>query len=264
MLKRLVNRFLGLALESLSVSAERVRAALVRSSQVGEVTLGTELWNRSRSASADWVLKNASRSLIFLDSETDGVNQSSGDRIRLHALKSLCVSECHGNQLILEFGVWKGKSLDFFDKNTGGDTTLFGFDSFEGLSSDWAGNSMPAGTFSTSGVVPKFDGNVTIEKGDVRKTFPIWLEKNDIRGYCHRLLHLDMDLYDPTYSVLKAVSSHLREGDLILLDNALSYPGFEAGELAALEDSGISTEPLALTGTSRHGGSDKLLVRVRG
>lgn len=260
-MKHLIFRILNIMLSYVGVSRQRVARAVVSSSRLGEVTLGVELWNRSRSSSAEWVNANASGALLFEDADTDVV-EGSGVRLRRQAIKWLCNNECPKSPVILEFGVWQGSSLNFFADNSGEDVKLVGFDSFEGLSSDWPGSNMLAGKFSTGGEAPIVSEKVTLVKGDVRKTVQVWLDQNDLKEYCHRLLHLDLDLYEPTYSVLRTIAPYLADGDLILLDNALSYPGWKLGELKALGDSLIPNFAIALTASARHGGSDKLLVRV--
>src|SRR5258706_8876352 len=64
--------------------------------------------------------------------------------------------------LILEFGVWRGHSSRFFAERLSGDERLYGFDSFEGLQEDWAGNDRPKGYFSLGGRLPKVPRNVTL------------------------------------------------------------------------------------------------------
>ena len=53
----------------------------------------------------------------------------------------------------LEFGVYRGESINWWLNKLGSDSNLYGFDSFEGLNEDWIpGN--PKGTFHVGGFEP--------------------------------------------------------------------------------------------------------------
>merc|ERR1719230_126281 len=81
----------------------------------------------------------------------------------------------HG--LWLEFGVGSGKTtaaISQYMRNALGEAaTLHGFDSFEGLPSDWDHTHLAAGTFSIGGEIPehlKEYSNVKIHVGLFSKT----------------------------------------------------------------------------------------------
>ena len=48
---------------------------------------------------------------------------------------------------VVEFGVWRGRSISFFASLS--KEMIYGFDSFEGLREDWKGSENPKGTFSS-------------------------------------------------------------------------------------------------------------------
>jgi hypothetical protein len=75
--------------------------------------------------------------------------------------------------------------------------------------------------FSPISHIKKFE----IVKGDARKTFPIWLDENP--GSLISLLHLDMDLYEPTAEVLQAALPRLTRGSVVVFDEltAKFFPG---------------------------------------
>jgi hypothetical protein len=64
-----------------------------------------------------------------------------------------------------------------------------------------------------------------IVKGDARQTFRKWLDENP--GTLISLLHLDMDLFEPTAEVLELAKPRLTQGSLVVLDEltAKFFPG---------------------------------------
>src|SRR2546423_11762114 len=64
--------------------------------------------------------------------------------------------------LIVEFGVFEGRSIRFFASLTG--ETIYGFDSFEGLREDWKGWAAAKGTFDMGSVPPHVPANVILVK----------------------------------------------------------------------------------------------------
>jgi len=80
------------------------------------------------------------------------------------------------------------------------------------------------------GNIPK----VFLEKGDISKTLPDYLEKNPATVI--GLLHLDLDLYQPTLDVLKAVKDRMPKGSVIIFDeiNHTDYPGETIAVMQAL------------------------------
>lgn len=63
--------------------------------------------------------------------------------------------------LYLEFGVWAGRSINYFARRA---PVIYGFDSFEGLQEDWSGWSFPKGSFALKGRLPKVRPNVHLIK----------------------------------------------------------------------------------------------------
>lgn len=105
--------------------------------------------------------------------------------------------------LLLEFGVFQGRSMAFWSQSfKGANSTFHGFDSFEGLPETWNRNH-PKGTFSTGGAIPQIDdGRVHFHKGWIQNTLPPFLnglpEAEDRKVICH----IDVDLYSATLFVL--------------------------------------------------------------
>lgn len=132
---------------------------------------------------------------------------------------------------------------------------IIGFDSFEGIPSvqdiDRSGpnpskHATPGGFTYTDidllhQAIAAYDSNrflshiskVELVKGDIIKTLPQYLA--DHPHLVVSLLHIDVDVYDPTYVALKNVTPLMPKGAVIVFDevNQIPYPG----ETQALKDS---------------------------
>jgi hypothetical protein len=161
---------------------------------------------------------------------------------------------------IVECGVFKGMSLLTFVKlievYCPGDTLkrVIGFDTFEGFvglnQKDGAPNErrgVVTGGWNSAdflptlekvieitqrdSMVPRFK-RVELVKGDVCVTAPNYIKKNP--GLRISLLHLDVDLYDPTLAALEAFYPLVVPGGVVLLDE-YGMDGFP-GESAAFDE----------------------------
>ena len=115
----------------------------------------------------------------------------------------------------MEFGVWKGDSINYISSKTR--NPVFGFDSFEGLPSDWhpEDDFCPKGTFTLNGFLPKVNTNVLLLKGWFKDTLPKFLKNNT--KHCS-LIHLDCDLYAGADLVLRSLESRIVPGTVIMMD----------------------------------------------
>lgn len=125
--------------------------------------------------------------------------------------------------LFLEFGVRYGATLrqtarilkKASEASTGATDSksyrVHGFDSFEGLPTDWAGDwGDAAGTYSTNGILPTVDTDYTeLHVGWFNDTLPAFLTKEtEVHGWAPvAFLHMDADLYSSTYEVLDLLCS---------------------------------------------------------
>jgi hypothetical protein len=167
---------------------------------------------------------------------------------RMHFMKAFAhyevfrlVADLPGD--IVECGVYKGASLlsfaRFLETFSPGDRTrkVLGFDHFRGLAdrsdkdglSERVGNTAegwnPAAfrdtlfalvdAFNADSFVPQ-RARVELVDGDVRETAPAYVAENP--GLRVALLHLDMDLYEPTLAALRAFWPRLLAGGVVLLD----------------------------------------------
>ena len=161
---------------------------------------------------------------------------------------------------IVECGVFKGMSLLTFTKLVEvlcpGDTLkrVIGFDTFEGFpdlsEKDGSPNSRRGKVVGgwdaidflpfleravditqRDSMIPRFK-RVELLKGDVRETIPAYVEKNP--GLRIALLHLDLDLYEPTLVALRYLYPLVVAGGVVLLDE-YAMEGFP-GESAAFDE----------------------------
>ena len=127
----------------------------------------------------------------------------------------------------LEFGVWKGKSSNFFSKYV---NKLYCFDSFEGLPEEWEGV-LPKGYFKLEKKLPKLKSNVELIIGYVEDTLDQFLKTKNPKI---NFVHMDMDLYHPTKFVLRKIKPYLQKGSIILFDELYNYINWKSGEYKAL------------------------------
>ena len=134
--------------------------------------------------------------------------------------------------LILEFGVWRGDSINNFARLFP-DRELHGFDSFHGLSENWGGWRMAKGTFDEGGRLPKVAKNVKLHEGDFEISLPDFLAKH---SESIDLLHLDADTYQPTSYVLNQIATRLRPGSVLIFDEFFGYPNWRNHEFKAFSE----------------------------
>jgi len=130
----------------------------------------------------------------------------------------------------LEFGVWKGNSINFFSKYV---NTIYGFDSFQGLREDWLGTPVPKGTFNLNTKLPKLNKNVIPVVGWVQDTLVPFLEKHKPEI---NFVHMDMDTYETTKFVLTKIKPYIVKNCIIAFDEFYNYAGWEVGEYKALKE----------------------------
>ncbi len=97
---------------------------------------------------------------------------------------------------------------------TNPESSLHGFDSFEGLPEHW--NTMnPHGAFYTKDNLPWFDDpRVQLHVGWFNQTLPHFSLPNHDR----LIVHVDADLYSSTRYVLEMLQPHIGVGTLVLFD----------------------------------------------
>jgi hypothetical protein len=138
-----------------------------------------------------------------------------------------------GGEVIAEFGVWKGDSINFFARNCP-KAKVFGFDSFEGLEEDWYGARFQKGFFSTNGQLPICERNVSLINGWFEDTLPKFCR--ELQGEKIQLLHMDADTYKPTAYVLNSLTKNLGKGTIVIFDEYFGYSSFREHEFKAWQE----------------------------
>ena len=146
---------------------------------------------------------------------------------------------------LLEFGVYTGGTIRFIAGRVAG-RTVHGFDSFQGLPEDWSGFSLDNTAFDVQGKLPKVPGNVSLYPGWIDKTLPSWVAQN---AGPVAFLHIDVDLYSSTKTILEVLVDRFMPGTIILFDEYFNYPGWRKHEFLAFKEfvqaRGIEYEYLA-------------------
>lgn len=172
--------------------------------------------------SAEYVLANISEFLLF----------SSREDLWTYCLSKTSSVQCDGG-LIVEFGVWKGESTNFFAKKCK-NAAVHGFDSFKGLEEDWLGTGASKGTFDTGGNLPKCQKNVVLHVGWFEETLPSFISQ--IGDSQIHFLHMDADTYKPTAYVLDSLTKNLKSGTIVVFDEYFGYSGWEMHEFKAFQE----------------------------
>jgi hypothetical protein len=171
-----------------------------------------------------------------------------------------CIRHVKNDGLWLEFGVYRGRSIDYISRKT--DKKVYGFDSFEGLHEHWDSEN-PKGVYSLSGVVPDgaIDGensenpgmydksptrkikpwndNIVLVKGFFDNTLPDFLEKNDEDV---AFLHIDSDLYSSAKTVLMLLKNRIVNNTIICFDDLMDYNVNSNNEILAFAEFLIDTK----------------------
>ena len=140
--------------------------------------------------------------------------------------------------LCLEFGVFKGLSINVMDKHD--PTSIFwGFDSFEGLPENWVFNSrinIKKDKFDLKGEFPEVEPNVRLVKGWYNESLPNWLDKRILN--CNftdtsnsptlmdlkvSFIHIDCDIYSSTKTIFDELNPFIVGGTIIVFDELCDW-----------------------------------------
>lgn len=190
-------------------------------------SLSEKLWDRAAETSADYVEQYINSVLLFRKKE---------DIWRYVA----SILDEHSSGLGVEFGVYKGTSINFFAQQLP-NWEFVGFDSFEGLPDNWNGHCSPRGAFNLEGDIPAVKANVRLVKGWFSKT----LSKEAKILEKANFFHIDSDTYDSCKYILDVLESYSTKNKLILFDEYLGYPNWQNGEHRALQEANLNFDYLA-------------------
>ena len=159
---------------------------------------------------------------------------SDDNSIRSFAINE-AVKKFDKESLFLEFGVFKGDSINLFAKRLKKiNAEIFGFDSFKGLKDEWMTEEFnPPGTFDLKGKKPRVEKNVKLIDGWVEETAKEFFSKNSKRI---AFIHFDLDTYSSTSFVLKLIKNGFKPGPIILFDVFYGFPNWEKYEYKAFKE----------------------------
>ena len=222
-LDRILNRLASVLLPS-------IRKIIKEELTYHSHDLKYKMQDMAANKTADFIVKNIPINLHFND--------------RYSLLHNVCSklkkNENDTDGSVLEFGVWKGSTINHMSKLLP-KMNLYGFDSFEGLTEPWIFNNK--GAFDNISELPKVEKNVELIQGYFNDTLPHFMSnlKEQVK-----LVHIDCDLYSSTVTIFENIQSVLKPGVIIVFDEFFNYPGWENGEYKAwnefVEKNNISYE----------------------
>jgi len=176
-----------------------------------------KVWKDSIDSSANYIKANSKNTLLF------PIVKELWDY-------GLSISDKDG--YFLEFGVWKGKSINYFSKKLP-DITFYGFDSFQGLKENWHGTSVRKGHFNLNNRLPKVNKNVNLIEGWFNDSIPIFLDNNNNKI---SFLHIDCDTNESTRTILELLKNRITKNTILIFDEYFGYPEWENGEFLAWKE----------------------------
>jgi Methyltransferase domain len=202
-----------------------------------------ELQRRASIESADYVQERMKHAIAF----------GSRDRLLDFAMSKTTV-----DGIVAEFGVWTGESINHIARTMsrlrGSSTTVYGFDSFEGLKEDWSGSGSPKGSFNLGGRLPLVERNVSLVTGWFDETLPRFATETT---QPFSFVHVDSDTFEAAETIFRIVGDRIIPGTVIVFDEYFGYRGWRVGEYKAwanfvdlkklaYEYLGFSTESVAV------------------
>ena len=140
---------------------------------------------------------------------------------------------------IVEFGVYKATTTNFIAQQCP-ETTVYGFDSFEGLPEQWSGNRFSRRNFNRRGRLPKVVKNVELVVGLFQDTLPDFVKR--VTGP-FAVVHIDCDIYSSTDYVLTRLADRMTNGCVLIFDEFFNYHGYHLHEFKAFQEF-LSRTPL--------------------
>ena len=145
-------------------------------------------------------------------------------------LDFFCDSLVDEDGLILEFGVWKGASINRIALMKS-KKTIYGFDSFKGLPEDWRID-VKKDAFKLN-ALPKTFPNVKLIEGLFEDTLPDFLNEH---GEHAAFIHIDSDLYSSAAVILKSLRDRIVPATIIVFDEYFNFIDWQNGEYKAFRE----------------------------
>jgi hypothetical protein len=169
----------------------------------------------------EYITQNASNALLLTNEE-----------VLQHCMKYFLNEGKNIQGLFLEFGVFKGKSINFYSSLLP-EQKFYGFDSFEGLPEDWGGWCIKKEKFDLKKELPRVNKNVELIPGWFDETLPAFLEKHTENV---AFLHVDCDVYSSAKTIFKYLGSRIQPGTIIVFDEYFNYPGWQEHEYKVFQE----------------------------
>lgn len=140
--------------------------------------------------------------------------------------------------LWLEFGVWRGESINYIAK-LAPKKIIYGLDSFEGLPVDWKhggehGDSVIPADYFKMYCLPRVKKNVRLIKGWFNKTLPVLLAEHKQNV---AFMHIDSDVYESAKTIFDILGGGgIVPGTVIVFDEYYNYPHWQEGEYKAFQE----------------------------
>ena len=167
-------------------------------------TVPERAYDRALKTSCDYAEKNMIDSLMFF--QPIGIWDYTIELLKSENTKSI---NCY------EFGVFKGRTINYFSKHLP-NFKFYGFDSFIGLQTDWKGWSLTKGTFNLDGIKPKVNTNVVLIDGWFDESIPLFIKQNKIDQI--QFVHIDSDTYESAELIFELLGDKMKDGTIILFD----------------------------------------------
>jgi hypothetical protein len=140
-----------------------------------------------------------------------------------HLLYSLKGVQLEGG-LIAEFGVFKGKSINWIAAAYPKEI-IHGFDSFRGLPERWRVSATQVyadGHFELKGILPKVAKNVRLHPGWFNESLPPFLAANP---QPFKFINVDSDIYSSAMTILTLCNDRILPGTVIYFDEICDWGG---------------------------------------
>ncbi|MBS0288581.1 MAG: class I SAM-dependent methyltransferase [Proteobacteria bacterium] len=138
----------------------------------------------------------------------------------------------------IEMGVGTGRTINFIAA-LNPTKRIYGFDSFEGLPTDWdkGDKILKAGTFALKNSDYKlpFGKNVVVYKGLFREILPKF-KHQVLKDHAIAFLHIDSDTYQSAKDTFDLIGDNILPGTIIVFDEFYNYPKFEEHEWKAFQE----------------------------
>ena len=161
-MKHILNIFSNLFSEKTGIQSKKTNA-----NNINKEKKAFDLFREEEIKSSYEHFKKYFPNIVFLDKK----------KIREFSINK-AIENHQENYNYLEFGVYKGDSINTFAKHLSKvNGKIYRFDSFEGLNEDWLGTRMTKNFFDAEGKIPEVEKNCILIKGKIQNTLEEFLMK---------------------------------------------------------------------------------------